>query len=148
MSASFWVAQSLLARRSWPASSRLFISLGEGRNGYAQKKPFNMKNKSLEGPLFEWKFSLLDELPGPSEGGAAEFIETLGLNPWSFISLDLVDEATVGDQCLSQFTVRGSQEMLGQLRELHDRATDSCTDHPRPVAMHPASMAGTPASSE
>jgi hypothetical protein len=99
-----------------------------------------MKNKGSEGPLFQWKFSLLDESPGPSEGDAGEFIECLGLDQWSFFSLDLVAESTVGDRCLSEFAVRGSLETLNRLRDLHDAATKSCSNPPQPVSGSPANL--------
>jgi len=73
----------------------------------------------------------VDVTPGPSVGDAAEFIESLGLDPWRFSSLDLVNEICTGDEWIAEFVVTGSFETLDRLRNLHDKATNSSSAPPR-----------------
>jgi hypothetical protein len=91
-----------------------------------------------KGQLFQWKFSLVDVNPGPSVGDAAEFIESLGFDPWSLQSLDLVSESCYGNEWVSEFVVTGPIELVSRLRKLHDAATNSSTAPPRPVEQETA----------
>lgn len=83
-------------------------------------------------PPYQWSFSLVDEIPVPSVGDAAEFIEDLGFDPWSFTRIDLVSDAREGKMIVSEFVVVGSQAGVEALRNAHDLATRSNTLLPQP----------------
>jgi hypothetical protein len=82
-------------------------------------------------PLACWSFSLVDEVPGPSVGDAAEHIESLGFNPWGFAQLELVYEFTRGRVVTAVFVVVGSPKSVAELRAAHDKSiheNPSCTE--------------------
>lgn len=54
------------------------------------------------------RFSLSMELPGPSQGDAYEHLESLGINPWEFESIDPVAEETSGRMVTGTFEVTGT----------------------------------------
>lgn len=70
-----------------------------------------------------WKFCLQDDPPGPSVGDAAEFIEGLGMDPWSFEKLELSDEWWEGMMAVSEFEVMGTPKQLEALRAAWRRQT-------------------------
>ncbi len=70
-----------------------------------------------------WSFSLTDENPGPSTGDAAEYIERLGFDPWSFAELKLIYEVTQGRIVTGIFVVVGQQDELEAPRLAHEKAT-------------------------
>jgi hypothetical protein len=61
------------------------------------------------------RFDLSMELPGPSQGDAIEFVEALGVNPWSFATIEPVGEVVVGNQATGTFEAVGTP---GQVFEL------------------------------
>jgi hypothetical protein len=61
------------------------------------------------------RFDLTLELPGPSQGDAVEFVEALGVNPWSFANIKPVGEMVVGNQVTGTFEAVGTP---GQVFEL------------------------------
>ena len=67
---------------------------------------------------------MADELPGPSVGDAAEIIEHLGCDPWSFDSLRLVAESYHGGMAFSRFEITGSPAQIRGLREAFGQVTD------------------------
>lgn len=97
-----------------------------------------MKNKIAHYKLCQWTFTMEDVSPGPSTGDAEEYIESLGSNPRSFFSLDLVSDTHHGNQCVSEFSVSGSFELVNRLRELHDADKNTISAPPRLVANTPS----------
>lgn len=83
--------------------------------------------------LYHWHFTLIDVSPGPSIGDAAEFIESLGLDPWSFDSLDLACDTCNGNEWISDFVVTGPFELVSRLHTLHDVTRNSSTAPPTPL---------------
>lgn len=73
--------------------------------------------------LYRWTFTLVDEMPGPSTGDAAECIEALGFNPWSFSDLEIVSEAVHDGIVTTEFLVTGSKAALDALRKAHAKST-------------------------
>lgn len=84
-------------------------------------------NRTPQEHLYQWNFYLVDEKPGPSIGDAAEFLQTLGFDPWAFSKLDLVSESYEGEMAISKFSVAGSRRLVEELRAAHARATGSIT---------------------
>jgi hypothetical protein len=82
-------------------------------------------HEPLAVPLACWSFSLVDEVPGPSVGDAAEHLEGLGFNPWSFQKLELIYEFTRGRMVTGVFLVVGSPKVLAELRAMHDEVLES-----------------------
>ena len=80
-------------------------------------------NQAITAPLCRWTFWMADENPGPAEGDAAELIESLGFNPWSFTRFKLIAEALHGRTVLSQFEVVGARDQVEALRAAHLKAT-------------------------
>ena len=79
-------------------------------------------------PSTRWTFTLVDELPGPSTGDAAEHLEGLGFNPWSFEELALIDEVTHDRMVVATFAVVGPATVLARLQAAHESALEC---HPR-----------------
>lgn len=94
-----------------------------------------MSEHSSNKSLYRWSFTLMDEIPGPSTGDAAEHIEALGFDPWEFRSLDLVNETLVGGEYFAQFDLVGPRPMVEELRRAHDRATLSTSAPPHAVGL-------------
>lgn len=69
---------------------------------------------------------MADKQPGPSQGDAAEYIESLGFDPWKFAALEIVRETSLGQMSISEFEVRGSSEDLDALQRAHEH------NHPNP----------------
>jgi hypothetical protein len=96
-----------------------------------------MKIKIALYKLCQWTFTMEDMPPGPSTGDAEEYIESLGCNPGSFFSLDLVSDTLQDTQCVSEFSVSGSLELVNRLRELHDAGKKTVSAPPRLVSNTP-----------
>ena len=80
-----------------------------------------MKNKTNHRSLERWTFCLVDEPPGPSTGDAAEVIESFGLNPFAFHSLELVREYRVCGDYVTEFAVVGHQALIADLRDNYEK---------------------------
>jgi hypothetical protein len=92
-----------------------------------------MKHESTE-PLYCWNFHLADEPPGPAFGDAAESIERLGGDPWSFARIAPGTEAIFGAVVITEFVVTGAREQLEFLPAAQARQTGRTLPGPRPVA--------------
>lgn len=75
--------------------------------------------------LYRWTFTLVDEIPGPSVGDAAEHLEALGFNPWSFANIEILTETTHDEIVSTEFAVTGSEFSLNALRTSHAQNTGS-----------------------
>mgnify|MGYP000095959266 CR=1 FL=1 len=91
-----------------------------------------MKSQPHE-PLYGWIFSLADEPPGPSFGDAAEFVERLGLDPWSFARIEPGAETICGAVVTTEFFVTGTRAQLEELQAAHARQTGHPLPAPWPV---------------
>ena len=74
-------------------------------------------------PLHCWTLTLLDTMPGPSIGDAAEHIEKLGFDPWSFEDIDVICETTHDRIVTVEFVVTGVESALDALRRAHAQMT-------------------------
>ena len=61
-------------------------------------------------------------MPGPSTGDAAEHIESLGFDPWSFAELEIVSESDHDGIVTTEFSITGLAATLSALRDLFDSA--------------------------
>lgn len=61
-------------------------------------------------------------MPGPSTGDAAEHIESLGFDPWSFAELEIVSESDHDGIVTTEFSITGLAATLSALRGLFDSA--------------------------
>jgi len=52
------------------------------------------------------------EHPGPSQGDAFEFIESLGISPWQFEEIKLATEAVNGRMVTGTFEVVGTADLV------------------------------------
>lgn len=92
-----------------------------------------MNQNTIRNRVYRWTFWMADESPGPSQGDAAELIESLGFDPWSFSSLNLVSEIRWAEKYLTQFEVNGPPDKLGALRLAYERQTLCATAAPQPL---------------
>jgi hypothetical protein len=76
------------------------------------------------------QFKLTMELPGPSEGDACEYIESLGIDPWLFEEIKPIAEVVNGRMATGTF------EAIGNFHHVLDLA--AATIHHRPSANLPA----------
>jgi hypothetical protein len=73
--------------------------------------------------LYRWTFTLVDEMPGPSTGDAAEYTESLGFDPWLLSDLEIVSESDHDGVVTLEFMVTGSEAALDGLRKAHAKST-------------------------
>lgn len=88
--------------------------------------------------LYRWTFTLVDELPGPSTGDAAEIIEALGFDPWSFSDLEIASESDHDGIVATEFVVTGSKAALDALRKAHAKSTGAALTPLRPLPVEVA----------
>lgn len=74
-------------------------------------------SRTVSTTLSQFTFCLVDEIPGPSVGDAAELIEAFGMNPWAFITLDIISETTRDGIVTTHFAVTGPEPLVCALRE-------------------------------
>jgi hypothetical protein len=73
-------------------------------------------------------------MPGPSISDAAEHIESLGFDPWSFAELEIVSESDHDGIVTTEFSITGSAGTLSALRKAHIRSTGSASTPIQPLA--------------
>lgn len=74
-------------------------------------------SRTISTTLSQFTFCLVDEIPGPSVGDAAELIEAFGMNPWAFITLGIISETTRSRIVTTHFAVTGPEPLVCALRE-------------------------------
>lgn len=90
-----------------------------------------MNSNDNKGPRARWIFFMADERPGPSTGDAAELIEGMGFNPWSFAGIEILAESYEAKLVTTAFAVIGALEELEHLRNAYDRTMRTRTAPPR-----------------
>lgn len=60
-------------------------------------------------------FILIDELPGPSVGDAADHLEQLGLDPWQFDEILQIDDFADEKMIAVTFAAIGPQKLIEAL---------------------------------
>jgi hypothetical protein len=74
--------------------------------------------------------TLADELPGPSEGDAAEHLQALGFDPWALEKLLLIHEQAHDRQITAKFMLVGDPKLIQRIAEAEEDHMNRTTDQP------------------